>query len=174
MELQFDKNTDKETVIKAVEDYTANHGLKIANKDAGRPWGGFLVVDKDSTDKFIDTFFPDVDKENLYQYGKELSPKILIVAPGQKLSWQYHHRRAELWKCIAGPVGLMVSDSDEIPDFQDTLNKDQLVQHANQVRHRLVGLDNWGVLAEIWQHTDPNQPSDEADIVRLEDEYGRN
>ena len=32
--------------------------------------------------------------------GGKLSPKILIVNPNSKLSWQYHHRRAEIWRCI--------------------------------------------------------------------------
>jgi hypothetical protein len=29
------------------------------------------------------------------------------------------------------------------------------------------------MVAEIWQHTDPNHPSDEDDIVRLQDDFGR-
>ena len=40
-------------------------------------------------------------------------------------------------------------------------------------RHRLIGLNDFAVLAEIWQHTDSNNPSDENDIVRLSDDYGR-
>ena len=40
-------------------------------------------------------------------------------------------------------------------------------------RHRLIGLDNYGVVAEIWQHTDKNNPSDEEDIVRVQDDFGR-
>ena len=40
-------------------------------------------------------------------------------------------------------------------------------------RHRLIGLDSWGIVAEIWQHTDPENPSDEDDIVRLQDDFGR-
>ena len=40
-------------------------------------------------------------------------------------------------------------------------------------RHRLIGLDDYAVLAEIWQHIDSNNPSDENDIVRLDDDYGR-
>ena len=40
-------------------------------------------------------------------------------------------------------------------------------------RHRLIGLNDFAVLAEIWQHTDPKNPSDENDIVRLSDDYGR-
>jgi hypothetical protein len=40
-------------------------------------------------------------------------------------------------------------------------------------RHRLIGTKGWGVVAEIWMHTDANQPSDEDDIVRLQDDYSR-
>ena len=29
------------------------------------------------------------------------------------------------------------------------------------------------MVSEIWQHTDPNNPSDENDIVRISDDYGR-
>jgi hypothetical protein len=40
-------------------------------------------------------------------------------------------------------------------------------------RHRLVGLGAWGVVAEIWRHTDVSSPSDEHDIVRVADDYDR-
>jgi mannose-6-phosphate isomerase len=40
-------------------------------------------------------------------------------------------------------------------------------------RHRLIGLDTWGIIAEIWQHTDVASPSDEHDIVRVGDDYDR-
>jgi mannose-6-phosphate isomerase len=40
-------------------------------------------------------------------------------------------------------------------------------------RHRLIGLDDWGIVAEIWVHTDVNNPSNEDDIVRLQDDFGR-
>jgi hypothetical protein len=30
-----------------------------------------------------------------------------------------------------------------------------------------------GVIAEIWQHTDANHPSDEDDIIRVQDDFGR-
>jgi hypothetical protein len=40
-------------------------------------------------------------------------------------------------------------------------------------RHRLIGTGDWGIVAEIWMHSDANQPSDESDIVRLQDDYAR-
>ncbi|MDI6828967.1 MAG: phosphoheptose isomerase, partial [Armatimonadota bacterium] len=40
--------------------------------------------------------------------------------------------------------------------------------------HRLAGaLDSWGRVAEIWEHVDPSNPSDESDIVRIQDDYAR-
>lgn len=171
--LEIPQSADKETVLDSVESFINQIPLEISEVDNQRPWGGFFVISKESEEKFIGTFFPEVDKENIYKYGQELSPKILVVAPNEQLSWQYHHRRAELWKSLAGTVGIMVSDTDEKPDSHQSLSTGELVQHDNQVRHRLIGLDDWGVLAEIWQHTDPEQQSNEDDIVRLEDSYGR-
>jgi len=34
-------------------------------------------------------------------------------------------------------------------------------------------LNGWGVVAEVWQHEDPGNPSDENDIVRLDDDFDR-
>ncbi|MFO0703343.1 MAG: phosphoheptose isomerase, partial [Patescibacteria group bacterium] len=49
----------------------------------------------------------------------------------------------------------------------------EIVMHDALIRHRLIGAGVWGVVAEIWQHTDPTKPSDEQDIVRVSDAYGR-
>ena len=38
-------------------------------------------------------------------------------------------------------------------------------------RHRLIGLHGRALVAEIWQHTDANHPSDEDDIVRVSDDF---
>ncbi|HSV09188.1 MAG TPA: hypothetical protein VLI68_00370, partial [Hanamia sp.] len=88
------------------------------------------------------------------------------------LSWQYHHRRAELWKVIYGEVGIITSETDEERDIQTKKEGDIIVLKKGE-RHRLIGLESWGVLAEIWKHTDKNAPSDEEDIVRVQDDFGR-
>jgi len=49
---------------------------------------------------------------------------------------------------------------------------DQIVLEQGE-RHRLIGLDDYCVVAEIWQHTDANHPSDEDDIIRVQDDFGR-
>ena len=108
------------------------------------------------------------------QITNKLSPKILVVAPHKRLSWQYHFRRAEIWKVIAGTsVGVKISDTDEQSQEVKILESGSFIQMDTGERHRLIGLDDWGVVAEIWQHTDQENPSDEDDIVRLQDDFGR-
>jgi len=147
-------------------------GLAIAQVDAARPWGAFLRVGNAEADKFIEAYFGDARLPELAQRG-ERSPKILLVAPHARLSWQYHDRRSELWRVISGMVGIYASATDEQPTTRLTLDVGQMVELVQGTRHRLVGLDDWGAVAEIWIHTDPAHPSDEEDIHRLQDDYQR-
>lgn len=48
-----------------------------------------------------------------------------------------------------------------------------MVEMELGTRHRLVGLDDWGIVAEIWVHRFPENPSDEEDIRRISDDFGR-
>ncbi|MBI2729327.1 MAG: phosphoheptose isomerase [Sphingobacteriales bacterium] len=145
--------------------------LDISKEDRNRPWGGFYVIEESQAAQFAKQFFPEEDFEAL-KISKKLSPKILMVAPGKRLSWQYHHRRAEIWRCIDGEVAVATSHSDEETD-QHVLKVGDKIKLKQGQRHRLIGLDGWGVVAEIWQHTDAANPSDEDDIVRLQDDFGR-
>ena len=172
-ELSFSSEKTKENVFQEVNSYLDDLGLHIADKDDQRPWGGFFVIDQSSIKNFITKYFSEIPVEEIFKYGENISPKILLVAPNQKLSWQYHHRRAELWQVVSGPIGVIRSNDDNQGELE-TFSDGSLITHGPEVRHRLVGLDNWGVVAEIWQHTNPSQLSDENDIVRLEDSYGRN
>jgi mannose-6-phosphate isomerase-like protein (cupin superfamily) len=148
----------------------ANH-FKITSMDTNRPWGGFFVIAEDQAQKFADTYFEGLDVSSLKISGK-LSPKILIVSPGKKLSWQYHYRRAEIWRVISGQVGVKTSINDE-EGATNILNVGDTITLKQGERHRLIGLDDYAVIAEIWQHTDVNNPSDEDDIVRVQDDFGR-
>lgn len=172
MELHLSSSTEKEQAFSQVEQLIGTLAISINSKDDKRPWGGFFVIDGSDTERFAEQFFPDKTLAELQKYGEHISPKLLLVAPGEKLSWQYHFRRAELWQVVHGPVGVITSDTDQQTPEQ-ILNEGEQVSFAAEKRHRLIGLDNWGVVAEIWQHTDENSPSDESDIVRLEDAYGR-
>jgi len=154
-----------------IENFLVENGLKWDKKDENRPWGGFFVIEENDAEKFISLFFPHLKKEDLMISGK-LSPKILLVAPQKRLSWQYHYRRAEIWKLIEGEAGVVTSDNDNEKDTR-FLNIGDIVELKQGERHRLIGLNNWGVIAEIWRHTDKENPSDEDDIVRLQDDFGR-
>ena len=156
---------------KNTEDLIISKGFKIVSKDYDRPWGGFLVIDESQAQDFSNQFFKGINIETLKISGK-LSPKILIVKPESRLSWQYHNRRAEIWRVYKGEVGIIRSDDDTENEIEIYREGDQITLKQGE-RHRLIGLDNYGVVAEIWQHTDKNDPSDEEDIVRVQDDFGR-
>ena len=157
--------------LKRVHSQLLKLGFEIQSTDFQRPWGGFFVIDPVDTKKIIYQFYPELADE-LTATKLPLSPKILCVAPGQRLSWQYHHRRAELWKLIEGKAAYKKSDTDLEGDINIMeLNKTLTLRKGE--RHRLIGLNEWGIIAEIWQHTDASRPSDENDIVRLQDDYHR-
>ena len=166
----FLEQLQKEEVFEQIEKYISSF-VRIRYKDMTRPWGGFLVIEEEDAEKFIQQFFSHLTKEELSISGK-LSPKILLVEPGKKLSWQFHHRRAEIWKLVSGHAGVIKSDDDSENEII-ILEPGDLVELKQGERHRLIGLEKWGIVAEIWRHTDAGNPSDEDDIVRLQDDFGR-
>ncbi|MHB0913767.1 MAG: cupin domain-containing protein [Armatimonadota bacterium] len=145
-------------------------GLEVCDQDFNRPWGGFLRFTEDSLPAFFDAYWRGVDTGSAL--GRR-DPKVLLVAPGQRLSLQLHHRRSELWRVLDGPVLIMHG-----PDMEHLVSE---VMYPGEVIHldcgeihRLVGaMDSWGRVAEIWEHVDSENPSDESDIVRLQDDYAR-
>ena len=154
----------------SIEEKIKRLGFKIVSKDLDRPWGAFFVIQEEQAQDFADYFFNGIDVNTLRVEGK-LSPKILIVNPGERLSWQYHHRRAEIWQVYKGEVGIIrskVNAEGKLFRFREG----EQVRLAQGERHRLVGLEDYGIVSEIWQHTD-SIPSDEEDIVRVQDDYKR-
>ena len=158
-------------IFEAVAAFLKRQNLEPQSEDLERPWGGFFTFGEERARDFVGVFFPELSHETL-RPNVRLSPKILMVEPRKKLSWQYHHRRAEIWKSLHGDVGVFVSATD-LPGPCITLHEDKTIEIPQGQRHRLVGLDTWGVIAEIWMHSDPAALSDENDIVRLEDDFGR-
>lgn len=163
---------DKRAVFSAVETYLQDNGFRVVDQDANRPWGGFFVIDETQAEKFGAMYFPGIEVASLKLGGGKLSPKILLVESNKRLSWQYHHRRSEIWRVAAGTAGVVTSETDDEGPVQK-LKEGDVIRLKQGTRHRLVGLDGWGMIAEIWQHTDPSQPSDEEDIIRVQDDFGR-
>jgi mannose-6-phosphate isomerase len=162
---------NKQEIFEKIAMDLAQLGLRIDKFDFERPWGGFFVIDESQTKLFIQEFFPEYSIDDFSGFTK-LSPKILVVAPDKRLSWQYHFRRAEIWRVIDGNVAVATSDDDEQRQITNLEIGDKIILKQGE-RHRLIGLDGYGVVAEIWQHTDAEKPSDEDDIVRLQDDFGR-
>lgn len=163
---------DTLSVFEKTEQLLENQGFTIVDRNTEKPWGGYFVIDESQAGKFIEAFFSSLSPEDFAGFAK-LSPKFLMVAPGKRLSWQYHHRRAEVWRLIDGVAGVVKSKTDEETPVHE-LELGELVTLPCGERHRLVGLEGgWGVLAEIWQHVDKNNPSNEEDIVRVQDDFGR-
>ena len=132
-------------------------GFKVVDKDFERPWGGFLVIDESQAQDFSDSFFNGMDVSDLKISGK-LSPKILMVKSKSRLSWQYHHRREEIWRVNKGTVGVIVSDTDYEKEMIKLRQGDQIKLKKEQ-RHRLIGLDNWAVIAETVSYTHLTLPT---------------
>lgn len=168
----FPEQATKIQVVRIVEDVLRAESFRIVQADTGRPWGAFLRVADEQADDFIRTYFAGVAVPENARHGQR-SPKILIVAPHQRLSWQYHDRRAELWRSVSSRVGVGSSETDVQPDAPRVLNVGETIYLPAGQRHRLVGLDDWGAVAEIWIHTNPGEPSNEDDIHRLQDDYAR-
>jgi mannose-6-phosphate isomerase-like protein (cupin superfamily) len=171
MNLNFPATANKDEVFAAVRQYLTEHKFNIINEEY-RPWGGFFVIDEEQAAQFAHHFFEGDERATVDDESNKLSPKILIVEAGSRLSWQYHDRRSEIWKVIGEACGIITSMTNKQGKLQ-VIPTDHIVTLRQGERHRLIGLSAWGIIAEIWQHTDKEHPSDESDIVRLDDDFGR-
>ena len=70
-----------------------------------------------------------------------------------------------------GKVGVVQSETD-IETEMKVYNFGSQLKLNQAVRHRFIGLDDYAVVAEIWQHTDKT-PTDEDDIIILQDDFGK-
>jgi len=91
------------------------------------------------------------------------SIKILTVNPSGSLSLQYHTSRSEFW--IVLDEGLEITIGDKI--WKPHKNEEIFIPQKSP--HRVRNLGNHPArIMEIWVGD-----SDESDIVRLKDDYGR-
>lgn len=107
-----------------------------------RPWGAFLVLDDGPLGKV----------------------KRITVDPGQRLSYQLHHRRKEHWFVVAGRavVTLDGTDHEVLPG--------EAVDIPLGTAHRVR---NPGDEPLVFVEVQQGDYFGEDDIVRLEDDYGR-
>ncbi|GAA4785490.1 hypothetical protein GCM10023231_11740 [Olivibacter ginsenosidimutans] len=157
--------SSKKDLFEEIRTKLIKQGFSIVAQDDKQPWGGSILIDEAQAAAFAEAYFTSVDPHT-FSTKLPIRPKILVVEPGKAITWQYHERRAELWRVIIGEVGVKVNDSDEDPDVQVKNCGDYLFLEPKK-RHRLVGLKNWGIIAQIWQHIDEENPSDDEDVVRI-------
>lgn len=161
----------KQDQIDSIKLIIKQHCWVISDEDLDKPWGAYFRLADKNSEAFIDTYFADI--KDRFTTFDGLSPKYLLVAPRERLSWQYHFNRAEHWRVLSGTVGVKLADTDVEPDVYKLKTEGDLVQFPAQERHRLIGLDDWAIVVEIWQHVNPTKQSDESDIVRVADDYKR-
>lgn len=172
---RIQRSTPRKVAMKRIRD-TLEHelGYDFYEIDTKRPWGGYFRITDSQINKFLADFFPGLTQQEarLGNGDMELSPKIMVVLPSKRLSWQYHDRRAERWHFIT--EGMYYRSSKDVLPKPVAAKPGTIVQFAQGERHRgAATLDKYALIAEIWQHTDPNNPSNEADITRLEDDFSR-
>jgi len=98
------------------------------------------------------------------QDGPGFLVRELIVKPGAKLSLQYHHHRAEHWVVVEGQA--VVTNGEEVL----TLNPNQSTFIPLGVQHRL---ENPGDTPLRMIEVQSGSYIGEDDIVRVEDDFGR-
>ena len=135
---------DRVQAVKQIVDQLERDGRaeRVSHTRVFRPWGSY---------------------ESLAT-GEGYQVKHIIVKPGESLSLQLHHRRAEHWTVIKG-TGLITCDENE---FELGENESTFIPLGS--KHRLANTGDAPVeIIEV-------QVGDylgEDDIVRFEDKYGR-
>lgn len=167
---------NKEDILSELIRQAERFNYTVVDVDINKPWGGYVRFDAASAEDFAKNFFPQLDMQSI-RLGRrdvDLSPKFLLVKPGARLSWQVHARRAELWHYLT-PGGYHKSNKAEHQGDLYSAPAGTEVQFSQGECHRLVGTEpsTYTLVAEIWQHTDHDNHSDENDIVRLDDDYRR-
>ena len=107
-----------------------------------RPWGMYEVLLDSETTKV----------------------KRITVAPGGKLSYQYHSKRAEVWTCIEGKLSVILDDVLHELFSGDSLTIPQGAKHR--------AFNNTMELSQFIE-VQTGTYFGEDDIVRIKDDYNR-
>lgn len=96
--------------------------------------------------------------------GERYKIKKIVVNPGAKLSYQMHHHRSEHWVVVSGTARVTVGDRT----FNVHPNESTYVPVSQ--KHRL---ENPGKMPLQLIEVQSGDYTDEDDIVRFDDDYGR-
>jgi len=135
---------DKAQEIKqAIVHFQQNHRREhMEHVRVHRPWGWYEGIDA----------------------GERFQVKRIMVKPGEKLSLQMHHHRAEHWIVVSGTAKVTVGDRDVLlSENQSTyipLGHVHRLENPGRIPLHLIEVQSGSYLGE-------------DDIVRFEDHYGR-
>ena len=101
---------------------------------------------------------------NVHSSGKGYKIKTITVKPGASLSLQMHKHRSEHWIVIKGTANVCIGESEQI------VEKNQSVFVPQGVKHRIY--NNTSEILEIVE-VQSGDYLGEDDIIRFEDDYGR-
>lgn len=118
--------------------------IELCAREDVRPWGHYEVLSDDKPDHKI---------------------KRITVQPGKRLSLQLHHRRAEHWLIVSGRARVTLGD-----EFFD-LGPGQAIDIPVEAAHRI---ENIGSAPVVFIEVQQGDYFGEDDIVRLQDDFGRN
>ncbi len=156
-------------IIGRIASAAEGDGLVVAEIDADRPWGGFIRFSEDTLPSFLQHYW----RAEIPSLQGRQEPKILVVAPSRRLSLQFHRKRSEWWCVLEGtPMITLGPDRASLSSFE--AGPGTAVHIPCRHPHRLQGAPTgWALIAEIWVHENTEFPSEETDIVRLEDDFDR-
>jgi mannose-1-phosphate guanylyltransferase/mannose-6-phosphate isomerase len=135
---------DKVQDVRKIVDWLNASGRheSVTHRRVVRPWGSYEGIDR----------------------GDRFQVKRIIVNPGQQLSLQMHHHRAEHWVVVNGTALVTNGDKDIL------LTENQSTYIPLGVTHRLL---NPGKIPLELIEVQSGAYLGEDDIVRFEDTYGR-
>ena len=119
---------------------------------------------KDSVAEFHKTVYRPWGSFSILEDAADCKVKRLVVKPGQVLSLQMHHKRAEHWTVIKGVAKVRKGDKEFI------LKPNESTYIPVETRHRL---ENPGTEDVHLIEVQTGEYFGEDDIIRYEDIYGR-
>ena len=91
--------------------------------------------------------------------------KRITVKPGERLSYQYHHKRSEVWTIVSGIATMTLDDKISHYIYGETILIPQGTKHR---------VENKGIEDLIFIEVQHGSYFGEDDIIRIEDDYNRN
>ena len=107
-----------------------------------RPWGKYYVIED----------------------HRDYKIKRIEVEPGNRLSYQYHKFRSEVWVIISGTGKVIIEDEEK------SFKKGDIIKISKGSKHRII---NDGKEQVVFIEVQTGTYFGEDDIVRISDDYNR-